>query len=207
MSGNNVTLFCSSGLNSSSDSSSLDLPVWFIFKAWSNDSITKSMECGQSHAKLSDGDWIVTRQDSPPYDCVLMIINFGSEDVGKYSCFGLLPRDNSHYEAWSHTVIDLSIREQVHNTVSTNDELIILVVVVACVVLFLFLIIIMLVYRVKRTPPVRTPYSSEYIHMFCVMNRLSNSEHSSRSHKASISNAELWCCRFYWFVHSVVLLC
>lgn len=164
MSGSNVTLSCLSGLNSSSNSTSLDLPVLFTFKAWSNDSVTKSVECSQSHMQqLNDGDWIITRQDSPPYDCLLMIINFGSGDVGRYSCAGLLPRDNSCYEAWSHTIIDLSIRE----LGSTYNEIVILVVVVAVVVVFLLLVIVGLVYRVKKVGRVPTSYTSEHYEKLC----------------------------------------
>ena len=94
----NVSLLCSSGL--SDKFSSLNIPVTFIFHSkhgshYSN--VSAPCDKNQDTVSVNNGDikWIITREQSPPYDCVLTIVDFGKHNSGKYRCAGVLSQSDS----------------------------------------------------------------------------------------------------------------
>lgn len=114
--GSNVSLECSSGLSAQKDSSPTNIPVLFTFLKdglQSDSNYTKTKEC-RDIGEVAGGydtqssNWIISRKNVPPGDCVLTITNFGPNDVGEYNCAGLLSIDGSIYESdWSQKAIDL----------------------------------------------------------------------------------------------------
>ena len=93
----NVSLVCSSGL--SDEFSSLDIPVTFLFHSKHDND--ESAPCDSNNTVSVNKDnlkWIITRQQSPPHDCVLTIVEFGRHNVGKYRCAGVL----SQVDDWSN---------------------------------------------------------------------------------------------------------
>lgn len=163
LNGSDVTVTCSSGLEYIANSS--DLPTIFAFTAQGDTNITKYMECGQDNTLMNDGDWIIARQNSPQYDCLLTLINFDQNDVGKYLCAAFLPRDNSVYEDWSKSSVSLSMKEpEPPSGPETNNVIIIILVVsIAIPVSFMLLVLFGLVYRVrKHRGLIVTPATSEF---------------------------------------------
>ena len=94
----NVSLLCSSGL--SDKFSSLNIPVTFIFHSKHGShyrNVSATCDKNQDTVSVNSGDvkWIITREQSPPYDCVLTIVDFDEHDSGKYGCVGVLSQSNS----------------------------------------------------------------------------------------------------------------
>ena len=103
----NVSLVCSSGL--SDEFSSLDIPVTFLFHSkHDNDEHNVSATCNSDNTvSVNNGKWIITRQQSPPHDCVLTIVDFGEHNVGKYRCAGVLSQSSSlilQVDDWSNNL-------------------------------------------------------------------------------------------------------
>ena len=100
----NVSLVCLSGL--SDRFSSLNIPSTFIFYPKHDvDDYNVSASCKNDDAiPVNNGKWIISRQQSPPHDCVLTIVNFGGHDVGRYRCAGVLSQSDSSIqeEDWSN---------------------------------------------------------------------------------------------------------
>ncbi len=90
----NVSLACSSGL--SDKFSSLNIPVIFTFHSKHGSNYhNMSATCERSDTDSVDNSWIITREQSPPYDCVLTIVDFGEHNSGKYRCTGVLSQSDS----------------------------------------------------------------------------------------------------------------
>ena len=104
--GTNLTLLCSSGLDSRF--SSLSIPSKFVFYSSlgviSATDFNISATCNSSDAiSVNNGKWIMTRLQLAPNDCLLTIINVGPDDEGEYHCAGVLSRSDSveEEEDWS----------------------------------------------------------------------------------------------------------
>lgn len=154
------------------------------------------MECGQNFVMVNDTDWIIAHQDSPPYDCVLTIMNFGPEDVGEYNCAGLL----GYKKDWSKTPIDLSVEGKRSNGMIMTIILVAIIIPIVTIVLVTVVLLAMFVlaYRVKKRRPTPIPeavspstseYTKKNIHtvssvMTCCV---------CRSYKPSLSSTKLWC--------------
>ena len=166
-----MPLICSSGLNGS-DESSLSIPALFVFwknssELTSNTNYTKSMECNNTTmGNVTNGNWAISRQTTPPYDCMLTITDFTADDVGKYNCAGMLPESNSHFEKdWSNSPININSTEQ---PVSYLVYILGIVVTVVIVIIISSILIITLIVRLvrPRPPPPRTPTVSPQISEF-----------------------------------------
>ena len=98
----NVSLLCSSGL--SDKFSSLHIPAAFFFypKHDTDDYNVSSICDSNDTVSVNNRKWIITRQQSPPHDCVLTIVDFGGHDVGKYRCAGVLDTPSMPVEDWSN---------------------------------------------------------------------------------------------------------
>lgn len=114
--GSNVSLICSSGLTGD-DGTSRHIQVQFVFwqaDADTNLNYTKLMECGTSMENITNNNWIIGRQMSQPNDCMLTIVGFSQNNIGKYSCIGFLPLGNSLFEKdKSEVFIDLEMEKSV----------------------------------------------------------------------------------------------
>lgn len=119
----------------------------------------------------TEANWIMSRQNFPPYDCILTIVDFGSKDIGEYHCAGLLPRDASQYEKdWSKVtiVIDLlkrGVPTKPSKRKSKNLPLVsitaLLLPIILCVSIIAVSFIIVKHYKQrKKRQPVMTPGSS-----------------------------------------------
>lgn len=101
----NISLLCSSGLGDVF--SSLHIPATFFFyPKHDTDNYNVSSICDSDDTvSVNNGKWIITRQQLPPHDCVLTIVEFSEHDVGKYCCAGLLSQSSSpswQVEDWSN---------------------------------------------------------------------------------------------------------
>ena len=161
--GSHVTMTCSSGLDNTQGSNSSDIKTQFLFTSEGGDT-NKSVDCDKEPTTVDD--WFVTRQDVPPYNCLLNITNFDSENVGEYSCTAFLPRGSSHYVMDpSPSSIQLSLKGQGTGSSSTL-KIIIASVVVVVVAMVLLVALLGLAYRVRGRHRLRgrvTPYTSECI--------------------------------------------
>ena len=80
--GDNVTLYCSSGL-----SKAIDVMVNFTFQAHNKTELeTKQFVCNESDYHLGN-KWI-HRTGTAPHDCILEIIGVDEGDSGMYQCIG-----------------------------------------------------------------------------------------------------------------------
>ena len=80
--GDNVTLYCSSGL-----SKAIDVMVNFTFQTHNKtELITKQFVCNGSDYHL-ENKWI-HRNGTVPHDCILEIIGVDESDSGTYQCIG-----------------------------------------------------------------------------------------------------------------------
>ena len=81
--GDNVTLYCSSGL-----SKAIDVTVNFIFQTHNNTKlVTKQFVCNGSDYHLGN-KWLIHRNGTAPHDCILEIIGVDGSDGGTYQCIG-----------------------------------------------------------------------------------------------------------------------
>ena len=160
--GSHVTMTCSSGLDHTHGSNSSDIRTRFLFTAEGEKILTKSVDCGQE--LVSNGDWTVFRQSEPPYDCLLNVSSFDSEDVGEYSCEAFLPRDQGQ-DAADRSPSSITLTMQGQGTENSGLFTIIIACVVAGVVgVVLVLALIGLAYRVRRSRRRHrraSPYTSE----------------------------------------------
>ena len=118
----NVSLLCSSGL--SDKLSSLHIPATFLFyPKHGTDNHNVSATCDSDDSvSINNGRWIITRQQSPPHDCLLTIIDFGGHDVGKYCCAGVLSQSDSpgmQVEDWSNN-LQLKLQIKLHSAGGIN---------------------------------------------------------------------------------------
>ena len=149
----NVSLLCSSGL--SDKFSSLNIPVTFTFHSkHDSDYRNVSAPCdkNQDTVSVNNGDvkWIITREQSPPYDCVLTIVDFGEHNSGKYRCAGVLSQSDS-----VSSILHLKLQTELQTTLSVSQDLGswatiffgILVTFIAAIVLSLIAIVSYSAYR------------------------------------------------------------
>ena len=160
--GKPVTMRCSSGLDHTQGSSSSDINTQFLFTTESETNVTnKSVNCDQDPVK--EGDWIIFRQTVPPYDCLLKISSFDSENVGEYSCTAFLPHNQSQYVAHrSPSSIKLYMKPDSDETLG----IVIAYVIAGVAAIVLVLILLALAYRVRRSYQRHrnvSPYTSECI--------------------------------------------
>ena len=164
--GSHVTMMCSSGLDHTQGSNSSDIKTQFLFTAEGEMNITKSVNCTQE--PMNNGGWIVSRQNEPPYNCLLNISAFDSKNAGEYSCTAFLPRDQSQYVAdRSPSSIKLYMKGQ---GADNNERRTIIITSVAAVVFAFVLVLILLVLanrvRKSRRRNRRTsPYTSKCVHI------------------------------------------
>ena len=161
-----MSMMCSSGLDHTQSSNSSNIRTQFLFTAEGDANITKSADCDQELVK--DGDWIVSRQNVPPYNCLLSISSFDSENAGKYSCTAFLPREQSQYVA-DHSPSSIKLYMKGQGPDNNETQTIIIACVVAGVVaIVLVLILLALATRARRSrrrDSLRraSPYTSECI--------------------------------------------
>lgn len=94
----NISLLCSSGL--SDKFSALNILVTFTFHSKHGSdyhNVSATCDRNQDTVSVNNGNvnWIITREQSPPYDCVLTIVDFGEHNSGKYRCAGVLSQSDS----------------------------------------------------------------------------------------------------------------
>ena len=81
--GDNVTLYCSSGL-----SKAIDVMVIFTFQTHNKTELeTKQFVCNGSDYHLGN-KWLIHRTGTAPHDCILEIIDVDGSDSGMYQCTG-----------------------------------------------------------------------------------------------------------------------
>ena len=159
--GSHVTMMCSSGLDHTQGSNSSDIKTQFLFTAEGEMNITKSVNCTQE--LMNDGGWIVSRQNEPPYNCLLNISTFDSDNAGEYSCTAFLPRDQSQYVAdRSPSSIKLYMKDQGANRCT------IIIAGVAAGALAIVLVLILLVLanrdrKSRRWNRRTSPYTSKCV--------------------------------------------
>ena len=159
--GSNITLLCSSSLTGVNDSV-LDIPVEFMFNS-SGTNYTKSGGCMNTESVVAEANWIISRQNFPPYDCTLTIVDFGSKDIGEYQCAGLLPRDDSQYKKdWSKVTITLLNRDLPTKPPKRKSKYLPVISIAAVLLLFVPFVIYKIYSRKSQQdhPPALTPASS-----------------------------------------------
>lgn len=149
--GSNISLVCSSGLTSSQETS-YNIPVLFTF--WNESDLalqsiqaehyTKSVVCNSSFENVVEGNWLISRQNSPTHDCTLTILNLSPQDDGDYSCAGLLTQNEID---WSKSTIDLDAKDQMSSAYP-----IYIIVGIALVIVAIIVILVILVIRARPRP-------------------------------------------------------
>ncbi len=130
----NVTFTCSSGLEDSRE-----IPIFFNYTSLNGVRIEK--KCQPFH---SDG-WVIYQDTSPPYDCILKVINPDAEDSGLYQCFAVL--SSNEYDVSNTETLAVTPAPSKRKTGFPGDIVAIIVVMVLVVVLA----IISLVFIMKMT--------------------------------------------------------
>ena len=163
----NVSLLCSSGL--SDKLSSFHIPVMFRFypkHGHRADSHIVTATCVDSDDSVSknNGKWIISRQQSPPHDCVLTIVDLGRHDIGKYRCAGVLSQSESpsqQVEDWSNILhLKLPSKLQPAGGLSLSQlgywATVVFGVLVACIIAIVLAFVAIVIYSVKHRKT-RTP--------------------------------------------------
>lgn len=163
LTGSNISLVCSSGLSGSQETS-YNIPVLFTF--WNESDLalqsiqaehyTKSVVCNSSLENVVEGNWLISRQNSPAHDCTLTILNLSSQDDGYYSCAGLLTQNEID---WSKSTIDLDAKDKMLSA----HSIYIIVVGIALVIVAIIVILVILVIRARPSPG-PSPSSSSELH-------------------------------------------
>ena len=98
--GNNISLHCNSGLETSND-----IQTIFTFTSLENDTqINMTCESNTTTDKYFD-HWRIHRSLTSPHDCYLEVMNAHITDAGIYQCAGRLPTDVGEYkDAFSNSV-------------------------------------------------------------------------------------------------------
>lgn len=195
--GNNVTLLCSSSLTGDSDTA-LDIQVVFIFRSSSGAKHIKSAGCSNGEDVAAEANWIISRQQFPPYDCTLTIVDFGSKDIGEYQCAGLLPRGDSQYKHdWSKVTVSLLNHDLPAKPTERKSNYLPLISIAAVLLLF----VPFLLYKVYRrrqqdqgpTLVHASSTASEFFHAGVI---ITIEIIFIRSDKSSFTATKLWHC--YW---------
>ena len=135
--GNNISLHCNSGLETSND-----IQTIFIFTSLENDTqINMTCESNSTTDKHFD-HWRISRSHTSPHDCYLGVMNASITDGGIYQCAGRLPTDvaGEYKLAFSNS---LTIRiEGPHREPGTDAFNIGLSVVIALIVVSILVLVL-----------------------------------------------------------------